>query len=64
MAIIPKENGRYLVAIAWWKDDVMATYRNGKFIPDGYENDHRMRFTLDHLVILEELPEHGTHQRD
>lgn len=50
--IIPKENGRYLIAVAWWQDDVKATYKNGKFVPDGFENDLQRHFDSEYVTIL------------
>lgn len=54
MPIVPKEGGRYRIALPWW-DDVDATYRDGKFIPDGMEDDPERHFPPDLALVLEEL---------
>lgn len=53
--IIPHEGGRYLILIMWGPE-VPATYKNGKFIPDGEEKNSSHHLSLKYVNILEELP--------
>jgi hypothetical protein len=50
-SIAPIEGNRYLVGLMWWDDEVMATFRDGWFIIDGYED---RRYPPSMVEILEE----------
>ena len=51
----PQDGERWLISIAWWWDDVKATYRDGQWIPDGYEHDPMRHFPPKYVSQIERL---------
>jgi hypothetical protein len=45
---------RYLIAIPWWRDDIWATFRNGKFVPDGLEDEPDRHFPPHLVTVIEQ----------
>lgn len=51
--IEPIEGCEYIIAPAFWPDDVRARFVDGKFIPEGYEDDPSRHFPPSLVIILD-----------